>query len=409
MERNLACLAEDLRLRWGEWHYADGTIAHLECYLRKFLRYAYSKNVDALNEDLVNGYYRMVKTGYRNRETVSMILRPVRLLCDECGIRPSELMMYECPSRKPEEVPDRFTHLQAGYLESASRKGLATNTLIRKEGVSRRFLIFLDGRLGQIEELSLSDCDEFLASRRPGLCEGSFANERGTAREFVMYLCDEYQMREELLRLNADVGKRPARTLQRFLNEDEALRLLGVARIQRQNPRRTVAVVAMLLQYMMRSIDLCHLMLDDIDWMQNTITISASKGHKQRVFPLTESVRYILLDYIKNERPKTPYRNLILTGHYPHRPVGRPGSLGRTVRQVAKEAGIDLEGWKFGTHSLRRTGATHLMEKGAEYRTISDVLMQSDNGTAACGTTMTYLRVDIERLRDAALEVLPYE
>ena len=322
MEYELKKLAKDIRVKWREWCYAPGTIQHLENNLRNFEKYANDKGSTVLTEELVNDFYRMIRSRYDDREVANTHLRPVRLLCDACGLHPEELATYDIPaSKKASALPERFESLQADYLGRVSKRELAGSTLCGKEGASRRFLVFLGSRIDHIEDLCLDEYDGYLSGRKQELCEGSFARERSNVREFVLYLCENLSMREELRGIIADVGRRPPKTLQRFLNEDESSRLLEAAKAQRCNPRRTLAIVSMLLQYMIRSRDLCALLLDDIDWAQNTITISASKGCNQRVFPLTESIRYILLDYIKNERPNVSYRNIFLTGHYPFRPI----------------------------------------------------------------------------------------
>ena len=73
------------------------------------------------------------------------------------------------------------------------------------------------------------------------------------------------------------------------------------------------------------------------------------------------------------------------------------------IKRIADEAGVGSEG--VSCHTLRRTGATLLMESGVPYPAISEVLQHEFVESECSDTTMTYLKMDMTKLKLAALEV----
>ena len=181
--------------------------------------------------------------------------------------------------------------------------------------------------------------------------------------------------------------------------------MLEAAAATKTHPRRTFLVVSLLIQYPIRNADLRRMELGDIDWSDSTLTIRAEKNDALRVYPLTESMRLAIADYLRSERPKSDDPHLILSTKPPFLPVVDSSSLSNVVKRVAAEAGIDAKGRRIGTHMLRRSVATTLMEKDVPYPVISEMLMHEANGSAFSQTTMSYLRADIKALRSVALEV----
>lgn len=409
MEEDIAELAAHVRAQWRTEGYAESTIENMEGSLARFEKYAASQGTLVLSEDLVEGYAAKVRREHERRDVQVAYLRPVRRLCCECGLNPPAFENYHGPTdRKGCHVPERFVGAYDAYMAEVSKKGYSPYTLRAREKVARQFLAYADDKVESLDELRLEHCDGFLAEKGETCGACAVYRIRGDVKPFVAFLLESEEADDGLRKFLLDKPKQPAKTLQRFLSDEEAARLLDAADARGVYRLRSLVIVTMMLQYMIRECDLARLTLDDIDWVQNTITFRASKNGEAQVFVLTETIRYLLLDYVKNERPKTRHRNLILAAGYPHEPLVNPGSIGHVVRRLAETAGIDLEGTRFGSHALRRTGATMMMDENVEYHVISKVLMHRVRGDFASGTAMDYLRVDIERLRPVALEVKPY-
>ena len=163
--------------------------------------------------------------------------------------------------------------------------------------------------------------------------------------------------------------------------------------------KRDCAIVEVLYASGARVSELCGLDLDDIDYSRNTIRV-LGKGNKERTIPLGNPAIKALTDWIKNGRPEIQS----------DKSAGAVflGSRGkridqRTVRTIVYEALTALEGMeRLGPHALRHTAATHLLEGGADLRTVQEIL-----GHASLATTQIYTHVSTDRLQKAFKQAHP--
>lgn len=162
---------------------------------------------------------------------------------------------------------------------------------------------------------------------------------------------------------------------------------------------RDCAILEVLYASGARVSELCGLDLDDIDYQRNTILV-LGKGNKERTIPLGNPAMKALNNWIKNARPE------MVNGT-----SGEAVFLGirgkridqRTVRTVVYEALEALEGaQRLGPHALRHSAATHLLEGGADLRTVQEIL-----GHASLATTQIYTQVSTERLQKAFKQAHP--
>jgi integrase/recombinase XerC len=163
--------------------------------------------------------------------------------------------------------------------------------------------------------------------------------------------------------------------------------------------KRDCAILEVLYASGARVSDLCGLDLNDIDYGRNTIRV-LGKGNKERTIPLGNPAMKALNDWIKNGRTE------ILTSHGDGAVfLGARGKRidQRTVRTIVYEALSALEGVeRMGPHALRHSAATHLLEGGADLRTVQEIL-----GHASLATTQIYTHVSTERLQKAFKQAHP--
>jgi integrase/recombinase XerC len=162
---------------------------------------------------------------------------------------------------------------------------------------------------------------------------------------------------------------------------------------------RDCAIVEVLYATGARVSELCGLDLDDIDYSRNTIRV-LGKGNKERTIPLGAPAMKALENWLKNARAE-------LATDKSARAVflGARGKRidQRTVRTIVYEALSALEGaQKLGPHALRHSAATHLLEGGADLRTVQEIL-----GHASLATTQIYTHVSTERLQKAFKQAHP--
>ena len=163
--------------------------------------------------------------------------------------------------------------------------------------------------------------------------------------------------------------------------------------------KRDAAMLEILYASGARVSELCGLDLEDIDYARSTIRV-LGKGNKERTIPIGNPAMRALESWLKNGRE-------LLAGAKSERAVflGARGKRidQRTVRTMVYHALAALEGVeKMGPHALRHSAATHLLEGGADLRTVQEIL-----GHASLATTQIYTHVSTERLQKAFKQAHP--
>jgi len=162
---------------------------------------------------------------------------------------------------------------------------------------------------------------------------------------------------------------------------------------------RDVAMVEMLYASGARVAELCGLDLSDVDYDRQTIRV-LGKGNKERTIPLGNPAMKALNVWLKEGRDvikNAQSADAVFLGARGKR-IDQ-----RTVRTVVYNALQAIEGIeRMGPHALRHSAATHLLEGGADLRTVQEIL-----GHASLATTQIYTHVSTERLQKAFKQAHP--
>lgn len=170
--------------------------------------------------------------------------------------------------------------------------------------------------------------------------------------------------------------------------------------------KRDFAIMLLAIVYGLRNSDIVHLKYSNILWNQDKIELLQYKTKKLLELPLTNNVKYAILDYLKNARPNIESPYIFLPTKPPYNFVNNEkySTLYRSIETYIKKANIDINGRKRGLHTLRHSLASNMLKNNIEISTISSVL-----GHSSVDVTNNYLSIDIEQLRKLSLEVPHYE
>jgi site-specific recombinase XerD len=186
-------------------------------------------------------------------------------------------------------------------------------------------------------------------------------------------------------------GPRQVRTLPATLSEHEVEELLD--RPVGADPRRLRdrALIELLYGCGLRASEACGLRMADVDADEGTVRVTG-KGGKERVVPLGGAAADALGRYLRAGRPRLgrPATDRVFVS-VRGRPLG-PTDVRRALRGELDAAGVAQR----SPHALRHTFATHLLEHGADLRSIQELL-----GHASVGTTQVYTHVSVRHLRAA--------
>jgi site-specific recombinase XerD len=181
------------------------------------------------------------------------------------------------------------------------------------------------------------------------------------------------------------------------LDEVEAM----IKAIDRGHPqgKRDYAMVLLAAKYGLRVSDIIGLRFCNLDWEHNRIVVVRQKTGKKVSLPLMEEVGNAIIEYIKYGRPDVELPYVFITAHAPYKELTSNG-MGGAIADYFRIAGVNLANRKHGPHSLRHTLASNLLKSNETLPVISEIL-----GHASTDTTMAYLRIDINHLRQCALDV----
>jgi integrase/recombinase XerC len=162
---------------------------------------------------------------------------------------------------------------------------------------------------------------------------------------------------------------------------------------------RDVAMVEVLYASGARVAELCGLDLSDIDYERQTIRV-LGKGNKERTIPLGNPAMKAVKAWLKDGRDSlqnSQSENAVFLGARGKRIDQRTV---RTVVYIALQAVEGVE--RMGPHALRHSAATHLLEGGADLRTVQEIL-----GHASLATTQIYTHVSTDRLQKVFKQAHP--
>lgn len=269
-------------------------------------------------------------------------------------------------------------------------RGLAANTVAAYRHDLERFARFCQERKLTPTRVERQHVVDFLSSLyQRGLDSRSVARALVTLRNFFRFLRQEDVIRREPTEHleSPRVWKR----LPKFLSLEEVERLLAVPRGRTPVARRDTAMLEVLYATGVRVSELINLKVGDLQ-LEAGYLRCVGKGNKERVLPLGRKATAALETYLRQARPRlarrrpSPYLFLSQRG----RGMTRQ-NFWRLLRQRARAAGIRT---RLTPHGLRHSFATHLLERGADLRSVQLLLGHSD-----ISTTQIYTHVAQERLR----------
>lgn len=164
--------------------------------------------------------------------------------------------------------------------------------------------------------------------------------------------------------------------------------------------KRNYAVIMLATYLGIRGSDIANLKFDNIDWNKSTISFVQIKTQKSILLPLLSDVGNAIIDYLKYSRPisKEPY--VFLSCKYPYAPFSGSNAVTHIVQRAFKKTSLDISARKFGSHSLRHSLASRMLESCTIYPTIAQVLGHSNSNS-----TMIYLNIDLKSLQLCLTEV----
>ncbi len=269
-------------------------------------------------------------------------------------------------------------------------KGLSDNTIHAYRRDISKFGEFVVSRELAVSDIQRADVVDFLASLyHRGLDSRSVARHLVTIRNFFRFaLLEGYVTDDPAATIESP---RFRRSLPEFLSVDEVDRLLAQPDLASVNGLRDRAMIELMYSCGLRVSELCGLRVSDLHAEEGCLRC-IGKGNKERLVPVGRQALAMVQRYLERSRPKLLGEN---TSHHLF--------LNQTGRQISRMAywkALGEYGRKAGLrkslnpHMLRHSFATHLLDRGADLRSVQMMLGHSD-----ISTTQIYTHVVEERLK----------
>ena len=284
-------------------------------------------------------------------------------------------------------------HIRDSFLTYLTvEKGLSENT---RESYGRDVAKFLDfaDRTGvrRVEDIEYGDVLDFLTSlKEKGANPKSVARCIVSIKQLFKYLQIEKILKEDPTKHISTPKMK--KSIPGVISLSEVEKILAAPDESAAEGLRDSAMLEVLYATGIRVSELISLKLNDVNF-ELGFAVVYGKGSKERMVPMGEKARDKLREYMRDSRPallgQRESKSLFVTR--------RGGGMTRQgfwkiVKKYSALSGVSRD---ISPHTLRHSFATHLLERGADLRTIQVMLGHSD-----ISTTQIYTHVETERLKE---------
>ncbi len=272
-------------------------------------------------------------------------------------------------------------------------KGLADNSLQAYRRDLLRLAKFVGGK--PIESITLDVLRSYLAAlRTDGLSHRSVARQVASLRGFFTFLVEENALTSNPTELLA--APATGSSLPKYLDGESVGHILAAPKLSSAAGMRDRAMLELLYACGLRVSELIHIRMGDLDAGSGVIRVTG-KGNKQRLVPVGREALEAVELYCAGSRPMilkgriSPFLFITARGT----PMTRQG-FWKLLRNYGKSAHIPRT---VSPHVLRHTFATHLLEGGADLRSVQIMLGHADIGTTQIYThvVQSHLRQTVDR------------
>ncbi len=271
-------------------------------------------------------------------------------------------------------------------------KGLSKNTLESYGRDVRKFLLFLEeGQIKTIQEIKYENILDFLSHfKKQGFSDTTTVRTIVSIKQFFKYLLLEKIIKEDpTSQIRTPKMKK---SIPGVISLEDVERVLASPNESTPEGIRDLAMLEVLYATGIRVSELIWLKLNEVNFEMGFVIVYG-KGSKERIVPIGKQAQEKLRTYMELSRPlllkSRDSKELFVTRR--GKAMTRQG-FWKLIKNYALKAGITKQ---ISPHTMRHSFATHLLERGADLRTIQIMLGHSD-----ISTTQIYTHVENERLKE---------
>lgn len=383
-------------------HYTEASVMQYRRMWRRIATFFEHEGVDHFTEeagmhflDEQFNFFELEKAGKLTQSIIN-VFRIVRMLGD---FQQHGSILRRYYKQKELLQTKEFKQLLQGYQNHCQQKEYSKVTQNHYRKIGEKFLSFLESQgVRQPTDIIARHTSDYINTLM-GYSYKTVELQLCGLRSFLRYLHENGLHPEALSKSIPAIKARKQNRIPSVWTKENVAKLLDV--IDRGNPagKRDYAIILMVTRLGLRTIDIKHLKLSDLKWRDNRIELIQSKTASALNLPLLPDVGWAIIEYLKNGRPKVESPYVFLRHLAPLAPFSDEDRLHQIVVKYMRLAKIPISPHKKkGMHSLRHTLASRLLAENTPLPIISDIL-----GHVSSDSTAVYLKVDVNRLRECAL------
>ena len=282
-------------------------------------------------------------------------------------------------------IENKKDHFIDSFLDSLYiEKGLSNNTVSSYKNDIKSFLLWLDKKSFNPLNINASDANNYVSKLfGDGLKSSSVNRKISAIKSFYIFLQKKKIIMKSPI---ADiVMPKQEKYLPVSMSEEEVERLLNSPDLNIQIERRDKAMIEVLYATGIRISELTNLKLTDLDVNRSVLKVFG-KGSKERLVPFGEKAAESINLYLK-DRKDLKSKEIFLSNRGTK--ISR-GAFWQRIKIYIKRANLKIS---ISPHTLRHAFATHLLNRGADLRSVQILLGHSD-----LSTTQIYTHIAKQRL-----------
>jgi|TARA_Y100000031_G_scaffold136875_1_gene161367 site-specific recombinase XerD len=293
-----------------------------------------------------------------------------------------------------------FIDVLSQFHQFCKRRDYSDVTIEHYTKQSARFMDFLSSRgIESFEPLSLETINDYIKTLA-GYTYKTVEQNICSLRRFFYFLHETEYVKVDYSSKLPMVQARKQTRIPSVWSNDELQRL--IAAIDRGSPKgkRDHAIILLACHLGLRVTDVKNLTMENFHWAEKKLVFVQSKTKQNLSLPLTPEVGWAVIDYLRYGRPQIESPYVFVRHMAPYGPFAKGNHLGQLIGSYMERAHLPKLKKKRGMHSLRHTLASMLLEHDTPLALISDILGHTDTDSTA-----VYLKVDIKKLRECALDI----
>ncbi|QNK89829.1 tyrosine-type recombinase/integrase [Sporosarcina sp. resist] len=401
-KKTLEDLIHDLGQEMLRLGYTEGTMKFYRRRWRMLIQFAREKGEtyysESLGIDFVEEYFRILEKDFDRAlsQSETQELRIIRMIGD-FQLHNTVLRRYY--KHKEILTDPYFIDISSHFKQYCTEKDYSNVTIDHYVKQSERFMDYLVSQsISYCRAINLTLINDYIKTLA-GYTYKTVEQNICSIRAFCRFLQETGRVQTDFASKMPMVQARKQTHIPSVWTPDELKKLVNAIDKGSPKGKRDYAIILLACCLGLRCTDIKNLKMENFHWEEKQLVFIQSKTRSALSLPLTPEVGWAVIDYLKYGRPKIDSPYVFVKHMAPFGPFSEGDHLNQLIKRYMELAHLPTLKKKRGMHSLRHTLASMLLENDTPLSAISDILGHVDTDSTA-----VYLKVDIKKLKECALD-----